>query len=193
MKKLLVVVMCCMLVLCFSVAVKAGTSDVKESPTPYFVPSDSLKGSSPYYRWYGEDWGWTHGAISETIDSSATLSISAYDVDYDSGERDKIFAWDTDASSWVWLGYLTGVNNAWSYGSVFTIPTSLYNEIGLGLQVWMEIDSTDDGWAVTLAKSVLTVDGGYVPPPQPGRVPEPATMILLGLGLVGITALKKKL
>ena len=42
-----------------------------------------------------------------------------------------------------------------------------YNDIASGLMVWMEIDSTDDGWAVTLnPNSALSIDGGTLPNPN---------------------------
>ena len=71
--------------------------DVVQAPTGYFVPTDAQKLSSPYYRWAGDDWGWQHNAITDTI-TSASLSISAFDVDDGSGyyppQIDNIYALD---------------------------------------------------------------------------------------------------
>ncbi len=158
-------------------------------PNTYFVPTDGQKFESPYYRWNGDDWGWTHGAIGGTI-TSASLNISAFDVDASQGEVDKIFAMDD--GSWVELGSLAGNNDIWAFTN-FVLGANFFNDINAGLQVKMAIDTGDDGWAVTLAKSSLSVDGGTLPPPVPG-VPEPETyaMMLAGLAAVGAIARRRR-
>ena len=181
MKKILFVVLG-MLLMFGTLANAAVTTDVIQYPTGYFVDVDANKYDSPYYRWYGDDWGWTHNAIGGSI-TSATLNISAFDVDYSYGERDAIYAYDDGTKTL--LGYLAGGNDIWSY-TTFALGASFYNDIASGLMVWMEIDSTDDGWAVTLAKSALSIDGGTLPNPNPNPVPEPATLLLFGVGLVGV-------
>jgi len=162
-------------------------TDVVETPTGYFVPSDAQKYDSPYYRWNGEDWGWTHNAI--TGGSTASLLISAFDVDFSSGERDMVSIYDNSASSWVNLGYLAGSNDVWDYTS-FDV-TSYLDDINSGLQVKLTIDETNAGWAVTLAKSALSVDGGTVPNPTP-TVPEPASMLLMGVGIACLGATRRR-
>ena len=161
------------------------TVDYTSSISPnYFVPSDSETYNSPYYRYFGQDWGYKHGGIAGVF-STATLNISAFDVDAGQGEIDEIYA--KDNGSWVLLGSLAGANDIYSF-STFTLGSNFFDEIATGLEVFMKIDKNNAGWAVTLAKSSLAVDNGSLPNPNPGAgVPEPATwaMMIIGFGAVG--------
>jgi hypothetical protein len=188
MKGLKVLLMVLGMMLVFGGVANAAL-DVVESPTGFFVPSDAQKYDSPYYRWNGDDWGWTHSAILGSI-ASANLNISAFDVDYSDGESDEIFAMDN--GTWVSLGLLQGGNDIWQFTD-FALGANFFDDINTGLQVKIVIDTDNSGWAVTLAKSSLTTDGSTNPNPNPGAVPEPATMLLLGFGLMGLAGMKRKL
>lgn len=172
----------------------AGTTDTLDHTSPgtgtptYFVDSDANKGSAPYYRWQSEDWGWTHNALVGSI-TTASLNISAYDIDYSSGERDEVFA--MDSGTWKSLGFLTGSDGAWAF-STFTLGNDFYDDIQNGLQVKLDIDTTSDGWAVTVAKSSLSIDGGALPPPPPVPEPETYAMLLAGLGIIRAMTRKKR-
>jgi hypothetical protein len=189
MKKLVLLIAVGMILVFGTLAYAAPAVDVIQSPTGYFVPTDGQKYDSPYYRYYDGDWGWSQNAVPGSF-TSATLSISAWDVDYNSGERDVIYV-GTSYASKTFVGYLVGADGAWAYTD-FDV-TAYLPMITSGLYVWMDIDSVNDEntWAVSLAKSTLTLDGAVGPGPEPGPVPEPLTMLLLGLGLIGIAGARR--
>ena len=171
---------------------QAGVTDTVQSPTGFFVPTDAQKFASPYYRGETEDWSWTQGAIAGSF-TSASLNISAFDVDAPPqpnffGEIDKIYA--MDSGSWVYLGDLQGGNNIWAFSS-FNLGANFFDDISAGLQVKIDIDTNNEGWFVTLAKSSLVLDNNALPSPVPG-VPEPATYALMLAGLAAVSALARR-
>ena len=176
-------------------AVQAAPIDVRNyvNTPQYFTPNEGSTTSSPYYRWYNEDWGWTHGVVDAPT-TSATLFVSAWDVDYDgtsSGEFDEIFAWKSGVKTS--LGFLAGNNNAWGY-TTFSLDSTWWADVHAGLQVFIDIDTTHNyrNWAVALAKSVVTIDGGTPPPPNPTVPDGGATLTLLGGALIVLGALRRK-
>ena len=170
----------------------AAFTDTVEATTAFFVPTSAQRTLSPYYRKFGEDWGWTHGAIGGAF-TSASLNISAYDVDAVSlttrkPEVDKIYA--LDSGVWKYLGSLAGSNDTWAFSN-FVLGANFYDDINAGLQVRMEIDTLQGQWLVSLGKSSLSMDGGSLPTPVPG-IPEPETYALMLLGLAAMSAVARR-
>lgn len=164
----------------------------------YFAPNSIATTSSPYYREAGEDWQWTHNAIV-TPYTTASLSISAYDVDNPSAqpafddEIDEIYGWETSTASWSLIGVLDGANDIYSF-TTFNLGASWADEIAAGLLVRILIDQNDEGWAVTLAKSVLATDGEDIGNPNPGtEVPLPAAAWLFGSALLGFIGARRRI
>lgn len=162
-----------------STSASAAKIDTRDAYNPiphqkntYWVPTTADKLSKPdYYRKNDQDWGWQHGAISGTF-SAASLNISAYDVDVPLGEKDQILAYNSQTKGYESLGFLVGVNDKFSY-TTFKLGSSWFDEIAHGLKVKIDIDTTEASWLVSLAKSVLSVDGGKLPPVNPGNYGNP--------------------
>ena len=105
------------------------------------------------YRWYNEDFGWTHQIPREVTRHNlleATLTVRAHDVDFSSGEVDLIYA-DGDL-----LGLLEGWGSTW-HSTSFAL-TDLEGLLGDGLlDVFLDIDAALGYWAVTIGESTLEV------------------------------------
>ena len=184
-------------------SVTAATVDTIDALSPavnatpnYFAPNSIATTDAPYYRSAGEGWDWTHNAVTSPF-TTASLSISAYDVDNPSAqvgftdEIDQIYGFETSSGTWNLIGVLDGANDIYSF-TTFDLGASWSDEISTGLMVRMLIDTTTQGWAVTLAKSVLATDGAPIGNPNPGTVPVPAAAWLFGSAVLGFLGMRRR-
>ena len=141
--------------------------------------SATVDSVSPGYGYTYNSITYSHHALGAS--SSATLDIYAYDIDYSSGERDLIEAFDAATSSWLTVGYLTGANNTYSTTS-FNLAAGLLDDVATGLSVRV---SPNSGWAVQTITSTLTTTAA---------VPEGDTYALFaaGLGVLGWIGRRRK-
>ena len=174
-------------------AFAAPLTDVQKftnnTASDYFVANDTQKYKDPYYRWAGEDWSRTQSAIAGTVNSTR-FNTSAFDVDFFNptfGDVDTVYVFD--GSAWLNVAALAGTDEIWAFTS-FDLSSFnwAHTQVNAGLHVKMAMDTLNEGWAATLGKATLNVDGGKQEClPAPGipctAVAEPSSIALFGLAL----------
>ena len=132
----------------------------------YGTGMDELKG-------FDRDFGWTHTLPIEAKKPLLTelrLQIRAFDVDWGPSarwEHNRIYANNN------YVGTLTGYpprrwNNQWSTTTFFLCVDLVKNN---KIDVWVNIDSSTEGWVVHIDESVLRSEWVYIKRIDPHLVP----------------------
>jgi hypothetical protein len=158
----------------------------------WFLPpgiDDADIWSTPYYRWYPEDWGWNHTfsppELAPTTINWATLEVKAFDVD------PTPLALDLISGDGVLIGQLDPGDGVWNVTTFSLDPTGLSELLDGTMDIWLDIGPYASSEKVALRSATLTVNYDTiefleVAVPSP-VTPAPGAILLgsIGVGVVG--------
>jgi len=129
------------------------------------------------YRGTNDDFGWSHtfdptGKVIFDVE----LTIHAYDVDFDQGEQDDVYA------DGVLLGPLVGNTGENWTDTVFAIDPAMLADGQLN--IWLDIDVAGEGWDVLIDYSQLRTHWDVIP--------APGAILLGGIGVGFVSWLRRR-
>jgi hypothetical protein len=126
-----------------------------------------------------------------TIDTFEPLTVRHKMNSHNSSEQWQLWCGPTVAEQNILLGVLTTNSNTNWKQDAFNLPLAAQQIMQSTFTLYLSLHEThNDGQTIWLDKSDLT--GWYTPYQEQNPIPEPMTLMLVGSGLLGLGALRRK-